>query len=450
MITIIILLILAAVSIATLTGENGLLERAKQAAEETKYSNAEEKVKLAVIASYGNSGTIEDNLLKENINKIQGLGEKIDTISYDLTVKVDGYEFKISKLGQVTCIEKSEPTNTEAGKEMALDEAWKTETMRYVRTADGEDVKELTKVATVYAISDGTGNKVPVPYGFHYVGGTVDSGVVISDNEADKNRYKGRTDVGKDLIGNQFVWIPCDINEYRKYDWGYTRTSYDSRTSTAEKTQIQKYKGFYVGRYEAGTSEIELKSGKKIGDEQLSCSSWQNSSYVVENTTNSSMPTTKANEIPYYAADIETSEIMSERMYNTNYVNSGLITGTQWDVMLNFMSDENDKSVENASNSSKYMDLKTNCIWGNYSDITLNNCEGKYCLIDDNGSMQSLWNENTNKTNKNNGYYNLLTTGSTEEVKRKNLYDVAGNLWENTHEVVRNSRYISFSKRRVI
>ena len=133
---------------------------------------------------------------------------------------------------------------------------------------------------------------------------------------------------------------------------------------------------------------------------------------------------------------------MSERMYNnSNYVSSQLITGTQWDVMLNYISNEEDKSVENAKDESKYLDLKTGCDWGNSLGTPLKHCEGKYCEIDKtSNSIITLWEKNTSGTNKNtsneddtdniDNICNLLTTGSTEEVKRKNLYDVAGNLIE--------------------
>ncbi len=55
-ITIIILLILAGITILTLTGENGLLNKAKTAGERNKYVTAEEKVKLAVMSSIGTNG----------------------------------------------------------------------------------------------------------------------------------------------------------------------------------------------------------------------------------------------------------------------------------------------------------------------------------------------------------------------------------------------------------
>ncbi len=50
-------------------------------------------------------------------------------------------------------------------------------------------------------VSDGAGGVVPIPSGFYYVGGTVKSGAVISDNLADKDKYKGQ-----ELVGTRFKW----------------------------------------------------------------------------------------------------------------------------------------------------------------------------------------------------------------------------------------------------
>ena len=48
------------------------------------------------------------------------------------------------------------------------------------------ETEEISKVATVYPVSVGNGETVPVPKGFYYVGGSINTGVIISDNEADK------------------------------------------------------------------------------------------------------------------------------------------------------------------------------------------------------------------------------------------------------------------------
>ena len=117
------------------------------------------------------------------------------------------------------------PENTEdtkAGTEVRLPEKWLTETSAYVSTEDGKQVKESKKVASVYAVSTGNGEIVPIPNGFYYVGGRINEGVVISDNAED--RYEEGVDkttheYATKLKGNQFVWIPCKLEEYKKINW---------------------------------------------------------------------------------------------------------------------------------------------------------------------------------------------------------------------------------------
>ncbi len=108
-ITIIILLILAGVSIATLTGQNGLLGKANTAKIETKKASAKEKVQLAVMGSLDNTGEINNNELKTNLNKVEGIDKNTipETITddiYPFTVTIDGYEIQIDKNGRVTII----------------------------------------------------------------------------------------------------------------------------------------------------------------------------------------------------------------------------------------------------------------------------------------------------------------------------------------------------------
>ena len=56
MITIIVLLILATISISALTGENGILTKANKAKEDTERESAREKVQMVVLASYDSNG----------------------------------------------------------------------------------------------------------------------------------------------------------------------------------------------------------------------------------------------------------------------------------------------------------------------------------------------------------------------------------------------------------
>ena len=68
-ITIIVLLILAGVAIATLTGDNGILTKAAQAKNATEKANAKERIQIEVMGSYDQSGKLDANTLISNLNK---------------------------------------------------------------------------------------------------------------------------------------------------------------------------------------------------------------------------------------------------------------------------------------------------------------------------------------------------------------------------------------------
>ena len=116
---IIVLLILAGVTIATLTGENGILGRATQAKEGTELSDEKEKVELSVagalanengdkitrdilnkeLASYiGTEGT--DYTLSESETK-ELIYEILNPIGYNLMVTPKEEDFVIEKLAKV-------------------------------------------------------------------------------------------------------------------------------------------------------------------------------------------------------------------------------------------------------------------------------------------------------------------------------------------------------------
>ena len=134
---------------------------------------------------------------------------------------------------------------------------WQTITPNYVSLDDGSIVTKSTKVATVYAVSVGGGNTVPIPKDFYYIGGTLDTGVVISSEYADSYE-KNKRDMTShsdaiNLIGNQFVWIPCTVSEYKKSNWasgsqgnqtGRSNCYWGTETNGAELVQIKKYGGF--------------------------------------------------------------------------------------------------------------------------------------------------------------------------------------------------------------
>ena len=97
-------------------------------------------------------------------------------------------------------------------------------------------VKEKTKVE----FSDGN---VIIPEGLKIAdvpASKVRDGVVIEDKD-----------------GNQFVWVPVDtIADYKRTAYANQNISSFSETLPEdEKTSVERYKGFYIGRYEAGDKE---------------------------------------------------------------------------------------------------------------------------------------------------------------------------------------------------
>ena len=325
-ITIVLLIILAGIMINIGIGENGLFTRSKEA--RNKYLIAEKE---------------EEKMLNE-LYKELGIEEELP----------------------------ENTQTTEAGTIVKTPEKWKTTIPNYIDTQTGKQVKDSYKVSSVYAVAVGNGKEIPVPVDFYYVGGTLESGIVISDNIEDRNKDAGKIDVRKELKGNQFVWIPCNIVDYHKISFGssFEEVEWNKETVSSELPQIRKYNGFYIGRYEAGVGTLNKEKEQKgesnpfdytvtflngaslfnsVGIQQglISNWGWQNYNYTaktqgtpvnnIENKANGNI-VLKADSIPYYHADYYTAIEMSERMYSSHpYVKSGLVTGTMWDVIMKYM-----------------------------------------------------------------------------------------------------------------
>ena len=99
-ITIIVLLILAGVVITTLTGDNGILGKAKTAKTTNDEEKAKEQIKIAVMGSYGKDGELNYDDLTKNLGQI-GITELPDKASYPLEVTLDGVSATIEANGEV-------------------------------------------------------------------------------------------------------------------------------------------------------------------------------------------------------------------------------------------------------------------------------------------------------------------------------------------------------------
>ena len=199
---------------------------------------------------------------------------------------------------------------------------------------------------------------VKIPAGFYYVGGTKTSGIVISDNENDKDKYRNKAVVGTDLLGNQYVWIPCTTDntsselQYTRTEWGVevdgddnSRAIKDELTLTdtsvtysdvdtanginadvskeivaqikAEKASVAQYGGYYIGRYEVG----------KNGDTAV----------------------VKYDQTPYAEITWSTAYGLAKKIITNSEVNSYLCSSYAWDTAVNFI--QNNSTAKNYATS---------------------------------------------------------------------------------------------------
>ena len=219
---------------------------------------------------------------------------------------------------------------------------------------------------------------VTIPGGYYYVGGTKAKGIVISDNANDNELDKGKEDVRRDLAGNQWVWVPVETPsslyttvdagvklatgvKTTKYtnsniisgqtrvkpgstgfrepdilssydDTNYATAGFSSLANMAETmvsdyeemiASLEKYKGFYIGRYEL------TANGEKTGATQT-CGNGVNWYTLYKNCTTLAAGTK---------------------------VKTRMIWGLQWDATCNWL-------------ASSGFSIKDSSTWGNYNDNT--------------------------------------------------------------------------------
>ena len=318
-VTIIVLLILAGISISMLTGQNGILNRAAEAKEKTGVAQEDESQKLK------------------------------------------GYEDTINQYAPA-----SNGGSTGGGK--------------LPETAEGQPADTAIKNPDSYgenpnaqATADGTGKSFAKPDGATYVEGTVDTGVVVNikgsefvwvpvddvvlDTSRDANLPKsgsagtssGKTytpmavQVGSDYKGllyeftgsNGYLKYGSNTNylggssdDYREpdvvsYDTGdYKSEGITTDTLTSEYNamivSILKYKGFYVARYEAGLDE-----NKNIV--------FKNASVAENKVTTADASNSETYRWYGLYKKIKTFTNDSDKVV------SSMIWGSQYDAMMNWM-----------------------------------------------------------------------------------------------------------------
>ncbi len=388
-ITIIVLLILAGISIATLTGENGILTKASTAKKETQKASAKEKVEIAVMGSFGSDGKIEMDTLNKNLSQVEG----IDKENSDLTgttlpkdVIVDHYEITIDDSGKV--IVKGENT---------------------------EDENNPTPNPPTLPSTDDT--RPFLPEGSEILSDHLDTGVII-----------------KDKNNNEWVWIEVPKSIYsstitstdytaietamQNYASAYRDSNYsDTFDSTeqhgfANEIEYNNHKnsmlksvfengGFYIGRYETGSVTPRISVSDRL-------------------TT----PVIQRDVYPYNFVTCRQAQEKATEVA-TGGRTSSLMFGIQWDLVMKFIEVKGAKTQD---------ELKTNSgSWGNCYDVTFEITRGMYTTSP---STSGSWNQvmATNQYTKPTSKSILLTTGSTERNSVLAIYDLAGNVWEWTLE----------------
>ena len=178
-ITIIVLLILAAVSIATLTGENGILNQASRAADNTKNATEKEQVQLAYDTQM--SKNIENGKYTVDTDDVGGVQEELDNLETEATAKENGGRIEVQ-------FPSGNKYRIREGKVKGPIEEAKV----------GEKVEGENKEYSNNGIAE-------IPVGFAIVPGLddVSKGLVISDDEGDTEE-EGKYQMEINLFGYQW------------------------------------------------------------------------------------------------------------------------------------------------------------------------------------------------------------------------------------------------------
>ena len=338
-ITIIVLLILAGVTIATLTGDNGILKKAGDAKTQTEQAKEDENLKIAIAGSYGTDGKLNLKDLKDNLTN-QGIDYDKNNTGFPLEVTVNGEKKKIDANGNII------------------------ESIQSLKTK-GTVFKDTTTLEDTY------GNQVTIPKGFKIANDSatdVTGGIVIEDATY------------TNTIGSQFVWIPVGTGENAikkanketvdialgrysftqnsdgtittsEYSGSYTEdttASHNSSRGNAIAKDIEKFKtsansnhGYYIGRYEAGVVDYNSSVSTSNSNNKID---W--TGYTGDNIK---LVCKKEQQVWNYVTQNKASELSRDMYGSEAKVTSDLINSYAWDTAIVFI-----QKCGTESNSSTY------------------------------------------------------------------------------------------------
>ena len=287
---------------------------------------------------------------------------------------------------------------------------------------------------------DRNGDTVTIPQGFKVSMSpsmnTVENGLVVKDSndnewvwiEVPKTVFTTATKSDEyDKIKANLISYATDYREGSQgqaLNWsdqwyngcGIANSSTYTNMYNKMLSSIYKNKGFWISRYEIGDS-----------------TSTTNNKTRTSSSGATGTAVSKPNQIPYNYVTCSQAQSLASGMSTDSNKTSSLLFGIQWDLTCKFLE-------ENSILTKTYIKSDSTS-WGNYKNNSLTLYRGKYNINP--SSSTSAWTPygtnttnyvTSSKTSNNESYYQLLTTGASEQTNKLNIYDFAGNDWEWTLE----------------
>ena len=406
-ITIIVLLILAGVSIAMLTGDNGILTQAKEAKEANIAGTEKEQIKLAMqsLKMKKQADNVSTIVAADELqNQLIADGAKNVTVeagaSESLVVKYadSKNQYTVNQNGEIGENEQTPGTPDNPGTETGGTLPSTAETKPFLPTGATVVEKDLNKGVV---IKDSNGNYwtwIEVPKSIYantaYNGGTAptsstDYAKIESTMQKYAEAYRGSyTD----------EW-------YSEAQHGFASADKYNEHKKAMLKSVYENGGFYIGKYEVGTETLRPTKDAPL-------------------TT----PVIKEGAYPYnYVTNKQAQEKSKELA--TGGRTSSLMFGIQWDLVLKHIENKQGKTQAELKNDST--------TWGNYNNAEFEITKGKYSTNYGNTFTEVKGTYPKPRSSV------VLTTGATERNSVLNIYDLAGNEFEWTLEKSTNTGYPS-------
>ena len=369
-ITIIVLLILAGVTLSMVMGESGIFSKANNASEQTKISNAKEIIRMQVLENELNKKTKDANAKSD------------EDLQVDVETKLTEEGYKIEngkiKIGDTEINIAEEIANASSGETIEI------------TIADGDNTQG-TEPKTIDGEKATYKNPI-IPAGFKAVDNSIDNTIDSNASWTNGEGYKYGL-VIQDKEGNQFVWIAVDgtnvkLDRYQFEDsLNYDSESYTKYRETKNEAWTQKvstYGGYYIGRYEAKyeNNKCVVKQGNVptvsvTRDTARGYAQKMKIDYGYAVTTdllNSYMWDTALKYIDYYT---NSSFSTTTGLGNAEKKNSGVVASGSYsdDIKCNIA----DMSGNVLEWTTEYYSSKTPCVGrGGYYDFSYAACRRNY------------------------------------------------------------------------